>query len=416
MGCVGRVVVNGPLAEKQALVLSGGGAFTAYQVGVLKALLCGECATTNYQPFAPQSITGTSGGGLNGALLTSMLDADIQHAVDYLEHVWLNILAEKPGGCSNGAYRYRATPASVLNPACYSPNPTRPFIEFFNDATFLASDGLRRLRHILTTEESVQRKIVDLIDLETLFDATQYFQTVRQTVSFEAIRNSRIALTIAATNWDTGELAIFGNSEMTDERGPQIVLASASIPGIFPPQEIDGASYVDGSVLLNAPLRIPIEDGANTIHVVTDLTLQREIPRAHFSSTPDTLWRINQTQWSSSLKQDLEDARNINLALDFFTGVQQPTPVSVREEEAFMHKARQIFERIQQRRPYRKLTIHIYHPNEELGEVVGFLNFEQKRLANYIDRGRQDAVAHDCVANQCILPNSPTGQIQSGRE
>ncbi|MGD9752660.1 MAG: patatin-like phospholipase family protein [Acidimicrobiia bacterium] len=52
--------------------------------------------------------------------------------------------------------------------------------------------------------------------------------------------------------------------------GPLVgaVLASTAIPGVFPPVDIDGRSYVDGGVVNNAPLSHALEAGADEVYVL----------------------------------------------------------------------------------------------------------------------------------------------------
>ena len=77
------------------LVLTGGGARAAYQVGVLKAIAqirreCGLAGAPNPFPV----ITGTSAGAINAAALACRAD-DFDGAVDGLCHVWENFRAEQ---------------------------------------------------------------------------------------------------------------------------------------------------------------------------------------------------------------------------------------------------------------------------------------------------------------------------------
>jgi NTE family protein len=46
------------------------------------------------------------------------------------------------------------------------------------------------------------------------------------------------------------------------------VLASASLPGIFPPVNIDGQFLIDGGVINNAPISHAVRLGATTIYVL----------------------------------------------------------------------------------------------------------------------------------------------------
>lgn len=55
-------------------------------------------------------------------------------------------------------------------------------------------------------------------------------------------------------------------------------------------------------------------------------------------------------------------------------------------------------------RPYRALTIHRYHPRDDLGGIVGLLNFDSDHIANLIDRDYSDTVRHDCRESRCVLP------------
>jgi predicted acylesterase/phospholipase RssA len=52
-----------------------------------------------------------------------------------------------------------------------------------------------------------------------------------------------------------GKVKVFTNKDMTDELGCSILLASATIPGMFPMVEVSGEVYVDGAVLMN-PLKL----------------------------------------------------------------------------------------------------------------------------------------------------------------
>ena len=47
---------------RTAVVLSGGGAFGAYEVGVMKALIDGKSPSTGYAPLTPDIFAGTSIG------------------------------------------------------------------------------------------------------------------------------------------------------------------------------------------------------------------------------------------------------------------------------------------------------------------------------------------------------------------
>ena len=51
--------------------------------------------------------------------------------------------------------------------------------------------------------------------------------------------------------------------------------------------------------------------------------------------------------------------------------------------------------------PFRQLSIHLYHPHEDLGGSLGLLNFDRSHVIGLIAKGYADAVAHDCQSSGC---------------
>jgi hypothetical protein len=52
-----------------------------------------------------------------------------------------------------------------------------------------------------------------------------------------------------------------------------------------------------------------------------------------------------------------------------------------------------------------QLEIHRYFPRQQLeGGVLGLLDFDRGRIGSLVERGFQDAVQHDCAANNCVMP------------
>src|SRR5438128_11117647 len=96
----------------QAVILSGGGAYGAYEVGVMKGLFTGESPSTGYDYPNPGIFTGTSVGAFNATFIVSRPDDDICAAVRQLELAWLSQVAESSQACGNGVFRFRANPFS----------------------------------------------------------------------------------------------------------------------------------------------------------------------------------------------------------------------------------------------------------------------------------------------------------------
>src|SRR5258708_1348975 len=105
--------MSAPDGRKVALVLSGGGANRASEVGVVKALLAGRSPATDFQPLAPDIVSGTSIGALNAAFLVSQWAELGAAAGGALERLWLERLA---GGIrGNGVFRLRGNPLDLAD-------------------------------------------------------------------------------------------------------------------------------------------------------------------------------------------------------------------------------------------------------------------------------------------------------------
>jgi hypothetical protein len=55
-------------------------------------------------------------------------------------------------------------------------------------------------------------------------------------------------------------------------------------------------------------------------------------------------------------------------------------------------------------RKYRPLTIHRFRPADDLGGGEGLFDFHLATIDRWIEAGYQNAVAHDCRADGCVLP------------
>ena len=93
--------------------------------------------------------------------------------------------------------------------------------------------------------------------------------------TFEALK---IPAHVVATRLDTGEEAWFSSGSVIEP-----LLASAAMPGVFPPVVIDGISHFDGGVANNIPFSKAVELGATRIYVlnVHSWFQQRPLNRPH---------------------------------------------------------------------------------------------------------------------------------------
>jgi predicted acylesterase/phospholipase RssA len=399
--------LNRTIDQNAAVILSGGGAYAAYEVGVMKALFTGECHTNDYNFLNPGIITGTSAGAFNAAILASYPDVDICSLIRHLEDIWLNRISAGPERCGNGIFRYRGDPLRFLDLRCLD-NPLRLFTETFDDSIFLAQNFYQHALRFLIASGALENRLLQLIDVGAFITSEPIRSLLPSIISLEGIRRSERKLRIVATNWTRGIVKTFENREMTDDVGIFIVQASASLPGIFLPVPIEGDLYVDGGVLMNTPLNCAIDTGATTLHVIYIDPDVENIPLHRLESTIEVFDRILLITWATKVNEDIDTARWINQGLELLERAASDSSLSNEDVRAFLRVASRIDEKRRAGMPYKRLTIHRYHPHDDFGGALGLLNFDRDRIAALLERGFVDAVNHDCAASHCVVPEGRT--------
>jgi predicted acylesterase/phospholipase RssA len=402
--------------QDAAVILSGGGAYAAYEVGVMKALFTGECQATDYKFLNPGIMTGTSAGAINAAILASYPDTDICTLIRYLEDVWVNQIGASPERCGNGILRYRGDLLQFFDTRCFTDNPLRVFTEFSQDLAFLTQNFYQHALRFLITSGSLENRLLQLIDVGAFVTSEPIRSLLPRIVSLAGIRGSERKLRIVTTNWTRGIVRTFENHELTDDLGFSIIQASAAIPGIFLPQLIGGDFYVDGGVLTNTPLNCAIDAGASTLHVIYMDPDVQNIPYHRLESTIEVFDRLLVISSAARINEDVDTARWINRGLDLIERGGRDGDLSNQDIRAFIRVAARIEERIKAGLPYKKLTVHRHHPHDDLqGGALGLLDFDRDGIASLIKRGFEDTVNHDCAASHCVLPTGAAGTPVSAR-
>lgn len=219
------------------LVLTGGGARAAYQVGALQALA--EILPASELPFP--IVAGVSAGAINGAFLAARADA-FAEGIGELVDLWRSLTPAR-------IYRTDAASLTALGGA------------WLRDLSGLFGGG--RVNHLL-----------DTAPLAKLLDAAIPIARVREHVASGRLRG----LALTATNYATGHAVTFFHAAPGVEAwtrrmrvGVPVKLelahvrASAAIPIFFPPVRVGGAWYGDGCVRLGAPLSPAIHLGATRL-------------------------------------------------------------------------------------------------------------------------------------------------------
>jgi predicted acylesterase/phospholipase RssA len=190
---------------KKALVLSGGGVFGAYQVGVLQHLI--EDEKNDYDVFL-----GSSVGALNATYLSQFKHGDSQKSIIGLRNLWLNEIRD-----SSSIYRNWLIPylPALWKGSLYDSSPLRSLVKKHVKQQLLASSGKK--------------------------------------------------LIIGATNVTNDSYDVV---DQNDEKILDWVLASSAYPAILTPIKINGSLYVDAGVQNNLPLSLAIKENIQEIDVV----------------------------------------------------------------------------------------------------------------------------------------------------
>ena len=235
------------------LVLTGGGARAAYQVGVLKALarLRRECRAAGPHPFP--IITGTSAGAINAAALPCHAD-HFDRAVASLAQVWSGMRAEQV---------YRADSLGVLRTGA-------GWLGLLSLGWAIAR--WRRLR---------PRSLLDNTPLAELLQRMVRLERLQEVMQAGHLR----ALAVSASSYSAGHhLTFYEAAEALApwSRSQRLalpcrlthahLLASSAIPFVFPavPLTVHGRRewFGDGSMRQAAPISPAVHLGAERILVV----------------------------------------------------------------------------------------------------------------------------------------------------
>lgn len=399
---------------KHGLVLSGGGAHGAYEIGVMKALFAGKSPVTNYKPLDAEVFTGTSVGSFNAAFMVSQPGVDSLATLRDLERIWVDRIAEDAVNCGNGVYRFRYDMLDFMSPQCVASHPLRPFVQLANDLRFTAADWFDRVANLVKSPEQGRRRFLELFDLTSFIDTSPLVDLVDETLDVDGILKNDKALAVATTNWETGDVEIFTNQPYIDREigstqidrkiASKAVRASTAIPGIFPPVEILETPYVDGGVLLNTPLKPAVVAGADVLHVIYLDPNVRDVAINRMPNTLDTfdrLWFIAQAE---SINRDIKRARELNRGLELIENPHLVEGLGPSELRSFVQGAQLVRDRLARAASFKPLTIYRYRPRRDLGGLLGLLNFGRDRMIELIQLGYDDAVNHDFVISEDVIP------------
>lgn len=204
---------------KLGLVLAGGGARGAYQIGVWKAL--NELKIDKYI----EVISGTSIGALNSILIK-------QEDIDIAEELWA---------------------------------------ELNNDTVFPTDEMDMLRRSILLTIGSKSLDFIKRYIPKTIVggdvprDAT--IELFDKYLDISKIKDKNKICYITCTEVPNLEVKYFKINDYNEENIKKIILATSALPMIYKSEEIEGANYLDGGIVDNLPIQPVYGEGCDIIIV-----------------------------------------------------------------------------------------------------------------------------------------------------
>ena len=378
------------------IVLSGGGAFGAYEVGVINALCHGLSPSTNNTPLDAGVFSGTSVGAFNAAVLAMNAGGPVKSA-ETLNDLWLNTIPDKGDGRGNSVYRIRGEVGNYLDPRLPG-GPVEQLARALGDAGAFGSLFARSARGFLSTHGSLLSRAASQVDLSILMNTEPFEQLVRRTIKPGLLRDSKKTLSVTATSWRSGAPVKFNFPRLSDDGIWAAIRASAAIPCLFPAVQVPLMNtpeseleyFIDGGTVMNTPVTAAIEAGAAEIHVISVTPDVGDVTATYSGTTFDILGRVLLATVEANIRQNVEWVKKMN---DVFK--------ILKHNEA----AAQVWKMlVSDQMPAQHITVHRYHPPKALGGITGMLNFDRSAIEDLIALGENDARAHDCVTSDCVQP------------
>ncbi|MDY7791779.1 patatin-like phospholipase family protein [Burkholderia ubonensis] len=265
------------LPGQVVLVLQGGGALGAYQLGVFQAM--------SESGIEPDWVIGTSIGAINAALIVgNPPERRDQRLAEFWRRVsertelagpvslpgWDKLFAEMMiiGGGITGFFE--PNPASWLGP--------------------MARLGVDRASYY---------RIAPLRD------------TLVSLIEPDLLNAGRPRLTVGAVNACTGEMRYFDSRDPHNPLTVEHIMSSGALPPAFPAVRIDGQPYWDGGVYSNTPVEVVLDDTPRRSSIIFSVQMWNPV-----GPEPESIWQVSERQkdiqYASRTDSQIERQRQLH--------------------------------------------------------------------------------------------------------
>lgn len=322
-----------------ALLLQGGGALGAYELGVLRHM-------NEQHMLPPRLVAGVSIGAVNAAVLVGARSAD---PLTTLETLWKKLTV-----------------------------PTLPFAPQVveQNLALFGNPHMSTMRH----------DYWNMSQWQSIYSPEPLKALLHELVDFDKLNASPTILQLSAVQLESGEIEIFSNRN-GQTIGVDEVIASLSIPPMFPPVDIRGKHYWDGGLFDNAPLGAMIDalpDDDHTRFIIVNLFPLRGTVPQNLTQVQDRMLDII---FSNKVLGDVDRMADYTALAELGQALDKSLPANsaIRKLSGFKDIVKlRMFERPlvipdEQASP---------RPPEDMGTT---LDFSAQTIARRIDAGYRDA-------------------------